>query len=222
MLKVLCGYVEKVDVVGSRTFRDAAHKSQNGVNTAPLVLMVCLCTFCSHRWTESSTLPDIAADLQSIHRALGIAADQHVDFVLIRDDMVARQVRTGFRWELLHVITSQVLRIGCVWALGLEECHNNAASTKLLFSFRSLKTNFTIFCSMFIWRQGLPAQTFNSVSVLSLTLAPGSRAALPTGAGHLEEHHRAQSRGRDVSPVQTQQEVQTHRPNLFQSETACG
>lgn len=97
MLKVLCGYVEKVDVVGSRTFRDAAHKSQNGVNTAPLVLMVCLCTFCSHRWTESSTLPDIAADLQSIHRALGIAADQHVDFVLIRDDMVARQVRTGFR-----------------------------------------------------------------------------------------------------------------------------
>uniref|UniRef100_H3D8V2 Acid phosphatase 6, lysophosphatidic n=1 Tax=Tetraodon nigroviridis TaxID=99883 RepID=H3D8V2_TETNG len=46
---------------------------------------------CGHRWTESSTLPDIAADLQSIHRALGIAADQRVDFVLIRDDMVARQ-----------------------------------------------------------------------------------------------------------------------------------
>ncbi|TNN04286.1 hypothetical protein fugu_001315 [Takifugu bimaculatus] len=40
---------------------------------------------------ESSTLPDVAADLQSIQRALGIATDQRVDFVLIRDDMVARQ-----------------------------------------------------------------------------------------------------------------------------------
>uniref|UniRef100_A0A8D3B7Q0 Acid phosphatase 6, lysophosphatidic n=1 Tax=Scophthalmus maximus TaxID=52904 RepID=A0A8D3B7Q0_SCOMX len=45
----------------------------------------------SHRWAESSTLPDIAADLQSIHDALGIAAHQHVDFILIRDDMVARE-----------------------------------------------------------------------------------------------------------------------------------
>ncbi|TWW80926.1 lysophosphatidic acid phosphatase type 6 [Takifugu flavidus] len=46
---------------------------------------------CGHRWMESSTLPDVAADLQSIQRALGIATDQRVDFVLIRDDMVARQ-----------------------------------------------------------------------------------------------------------------------------------
>ncbi|XP_017278150.1 lysophosphatidic acid phosphatase type 6 [Kryptolebias marmoratus] len=46
---------------------------------------------CSHRWAESSTLPGIAADLQSIHSALGIAAHQHVDFILIRDDMVARE-----------------------------------------------------------------------------------------------------------------------------------
>ncbi|XP_038576602.1 lysophosphatidic acid phosphatase type 6 [Micropterus salmoides] len=45
----------------------------------------------SHRWAESSTLPDIAADLQSIQRALGIAAHQHIDFILIRDDMVARE-----------------------------------------------------------------------------------------------------------------------------------
>ncbi|XP_042282251.1 lysophosphatidic acid phosphatase type 6 isoform X3 [Thunnus maccoyii] len=45
----------------------------------------------SHRWAESSTLPDIAADLQSIQNALGIAAHQHVDFILIRDDMVARE-----------------------------------------------------------------------------------------------------------------------------------
>lgn len=59
-----------------------------------LVVKVCLCTLCSHRWTESSTLPDIAGDLQSVQRALGIAADQRVDFVLIRDDMVARQVTT--------------------------------------------------------------------------------------------------------------------------------
>ncbi|KAM7380430.1 hypothetical protein PAMP_003725 [Pampus punctatissimus] len=44
-----------------------------------------------HRWAESSTLPDIAADLQSIQNALGIAAHQHVDFILIRDDMVARE-----------------------------------------------------------------------------------------------------------------------------------
>lgn len=43
------------------------------------------------RWAESSTLPDIAADLQSIHEALGIAAHQQVDFILIRDDMVARE-----------------------------------------------------------------------------------------------------------------------------------
>ncbi|TKS67070.1 Lysophosphatidic acid phosphatase type 6 [Collichthys lucidus] len=45
----------------------------------------------SHRWAESSTLPDIAADLQSIQSALGIAAHQNVDFILIRDDMVARE-----------------------------------------------------------------------------------------------------------------------------------
>uniref|UniRef100_A0A1A7YC34 Acid phosphatase 6, lysophosphatidic n=1 Tax=Iconisemion striatum TaxID=60296 RepID=A0A1A7YC34_9TELE len=45
----------------------------------------------SHRWAELSTLPGIAADLQSIQSALGIAAHQHVDFVLIRDDMVARE-----------------------------------------------------------------------------------------------------------------------------------
>ncbi|XP_034430672.1 lysophosphatidic acid phosphatase type 6 isoform X1 [Hippoglossus hippoglossus] len=45
----------------------------------------------SHRWAESSTLPDIAVDLQSIQSALGIAAHQHVDFILIRDDMVARE-----------------------------------------------------------------------------------------------------------------------------------
>lgn len=45
----------------------------------------------SHRWAESSTLPDIAADLQSIQSALGIAAHQRVDFILIRDDMVARE-----------------------------------------------------------------------------------------------------------------------------------
>ncbi|KAI9530307.1 hypothetical protein NQZ68_004324 [Dissostichus eleginoides] len=45
----------------------------------------------SHRWAESSTLPDIATDLQSIQSALGIAAHQHIDFILIRDDMVARE-----------------------------------------------------------------------------------------------------------------------------------
>lgn len=44
------------------------------------------------RWAELSTLPGIAADLQSILSALGIAAHQHVDFILIRDDMVAREV----------------------------------------------------------------------------------------------------------------------------------
>ncbi|KAK5617724.1 hypothetical protein CRENBAI_001133 [Crenichthys baileyi] len=45
----------------------------------------------SPRWAELSTLPGIAADLQSILSALGIAAHQHVDFILIRDDMVARE-----------------------------------------------------------------------------------------------------------------------------------
>ncbi|XP_021162945.2 lysophosphatidic acid phosphatase type 6 isoform X1 [Fundulus heteroclitus] len=43
------------------------------------------------RWAELSTLPGVAADLQSILSALGIAAHQHVDFILIRDDMVARE-----------------------------------------------------------------------------------------------------------------------------------
>ncbi|MEQ2286466.1 hypothetical protein AMECASPLE_002795 [Ameca splendens] len=45
----------------------------------------------SPRWAEVSTLPGIAADLQSILSALGIEAHQHVDFILIRDDMVARE-----------------------------------------------------------------------------------------------------------------------------------
>uniref|UniRef100_A0A9J7YEL1 Acid phosphatase 6, lysophosphatidic n=1 Tax=Cyprinus carpio carpio TaxID=630221 RepID=A0A9J7YEL1_CYPCA len=44
-----------------------------------------------HRWAESSTVPDIAADLQSIQRALGVDPHQHLDFILIRDDMVARE-----------------------------------------------------------------------------------------------------------------------------------
>lgn len=46
----------------------------------------------SHRLKESSSLPDIAEDLKSIKSALGIAADPRVDFILIRDDLVARQV----------------------------------------------------------------------------------------------------------------------------------
>ncbi|KAI1885230.1 hypothetical protein AGOR_G00218030 [Albula goreensis] len=44
-----------------------------------------------HRWTESVQLPDIAADLTMIKGALGIASHQRVDFILIRDDMVARE-----------------------------------------------------------------------------------------------------------------------------------
>ncbi|KAA0715693.1 Lysophosphatidic acid phosphatase type 6 [Triplophysa tibetana] len=43
------------------------------------------------RWTESSTLPDIAADLRSIQSALGVDPHQHLDFIHIRDDMVARE-----------------------------------------------------------------------------------------------------------------------------------
>ncbi|MCJ8732318.1 hypothetical protein PDJAM_G00209960 [Pangasius djambal] len=43
------------------------------------------------RWAESSTLPDIASDLQSIQSVLGVRPHQHLDFILIRDDMVARQ-----------------------------------------------------------------------------------------------------------------------------------
>uniref|UniRef100_A0A3B4A414 Uncharacterized protein n=1 Tax=Periophthalmus magnuspinnatus TaxID=409849 RepID=A0A3B4A414_9GOBI len=55
------------------------------------VVRLTVCVVCSHRWAESSTLPDIAADLRRIQEALGIAAQQ-VDFILIRDDMVAREV----------------------------------------------------------------------------------------------------------------------------------
>ncbi|KPP78135.1 Lysophosphatidic acid phosphatase type 6-like [Scleropages formosus] len=43
------------------------------------------------RWAESSQLPDLAADLKSIQSALGIPEGQRVDFILIRDDMVARE-----------------------------------------------------------------------------------------------------------------------------------
>ncbi|KAG7463372.1 hypothetical protein MATL_G00175850 [Megalops atlanticus] len=43
------------------------------------------------RWAESSMLPDIAADLNKIQRELGIASHKRVDFILIRDDMVARE-----------------------------------------------------------------------------------------------------------------------------------
>ncbi|XP_030642300.1 lysophosphatidic acid phosphatase type 6 [Chanos chanos] len=43
------------------------------------------------RWAESSMLPDIAADLQSVQKALGVGSHQRLDFILIRDDMVARQ-----------------------------------------------------------------------------------------------------------------------------------
>ncbi|XP_054641992.1 lysophosphatidic acid phosphatase type 6 isoform X2 [Dunckerocampus dactyliophorus] len=45
----------------------------------------------SRRLAESSNLPDIAADLKSIQSELGIAARPDVDFILIRDDMVARE-----------------------------------------------------------------------------------------------------------------------------------
>ncbi|KAL7866002.1 hypothetical protein SRHO_G00112490 [Serrasalmus rhombeus] len=44
-----------------------------------------------YRWAESSTLPDIASDLRSIQSALGIQSHQRLDFILIRDDMVARE-----------------------------------------------------------------------------------------------------------------------------------
>lgn len=46
----------------------------------------------SHRLKESYSLPDIAEDLKSIQSDLGIAADHRVDFILIRDDLVAREV----------------------------------------------------------------------------------------------------------------------------------
>lgn len=59
---------------------------------ADTVSCVCVCVPCSHRLAESSTLPGIAADLKSILSALGIAADKQVDFILIRDDLVAREV----------------------------------------------------------------------------------------------------------------------------------
>ncbi|XP_066497069.1 lysophosphatidic acid phosphatase type 6 [Hoplias malabaricus] len=44
-----------------------------------------------YRWAESSTLPDIASDLQSIQKALGVQSQKRLDFILIRDDMVARE-----------------------------------------------------------------------------------------------------------------------------------
>lgn len=46
----------------------------------------------SPRFKEVSLLPDMVADLKSIRSELGISAKSDVDFVLIRDDMVAREV----------------------------------------------------------------------------------------------------------------------------------
>lgn len=43
------------------------------------------------RWAESSKLSDIAEDLRSIQSALGVGPHQPLDFILIRDDMVARE-----------------------------------------------------------------------------------------------------------------------------------
>nr|XP_006639159.1 PREDICTED: lysophosphatidic acid phosphatase type 6 [Lepisosteus oculatus] len=43
------------------------------------------------RWEESFLLPEIADDLKKVQSALGIAGHKGVDFVLIRDDMVARE-----------------------------------------------------------------------------------------------------------------------------------
>lgn len=60
-------------------------------------VMVCVCFLCSHRLKESSTLPDIAEDLKSIQSALGIAVDRRIDFILIRDDLVAREVTLPHR-----------------------------------------------------------------------------------------------------------------------------
>lgn len=97
MLKTICGYVETIQnqEFERLSHRRPEHKARSNVwRCCRLLVIVCLCAFCSHRWTESSALPDIAADLQSIQSALGIAADQRIDFVLIRDDMVARQVTT--------------------------------------------------------------------------------------------------------------------------------
>ncbi|XP_063070027.1 lysophosphatidic acid phosphatase type 6 [Engraulis encrasicolus] len=44
-----------------------------------------------HRWAESAKLPDIAKDIKEIQGDLGIPLEKEVDFILIRDDMVARQ-----------------------------------------------------------------------------------------------------------------------------------
>ncbi|XP_061698536.1 lysophosphatidic acid phosphatase type 6 [Syngnathoides biaculeatus] len=48
-------------------------------------------TLSGARLQEVVLLPDVAADLKSIRRELGIGNKPDVDFVLIRDDMVARQ-----------------------------------------------------------------------------------------------------------------------------------
>ncbi|KAK6485623.1 lysophosphatidic acid phosphatase type 6 [Huso huso] len=44
-----------------------------------------------HRWTESALLPDIAEDLKRIQSLLGIVGHKHVDFIQLRDDLVARE-----------------------------------------------------------------------------------------------------------------------------------
>lgn len=67
---------------------------------------MCVFFLCSHRLKESSTLPDIAEDLKSIKSALGIAADGRIDFILIRDDLVAREVMLPHRAEFPSPVLS--------------------------------------------------------------------------------------------------------------------
>ncbi|KAF5903090.1 lysophosphatidic acid phosphatase type 6, partial [Clarias magur] len=60
------------------------------------------------RWAESSTLPDIASDLQRIQSVLGVKPQQRVDFILIRDDMVARETHRLPSPAALHSWKSKV------------------------------------------------------------------------------------------------------------------
>ncbi|MBN3300916.1 lysophosphatidic acid phosphatase type 6 [Amia ocellicauda] len=45
----------------------------------------------SQRWAESSLLPDVAADLKNVLNQLGVQAQKGLDFIHIRDDLVARE-----------------------------------------------------------------------------------------------------------------------------------
>ncbi|XP_059895377.1 lysophosphatidic acid phosphatase type 6 isoform X2 [Gadus macrocephalus] len=72
-----------VPILTTEALSESLYPNYNGCKLLKMIA--------GHRWAESATVPDIVDDLKRVHKALGISSNQRVDFILIRDDMVARE-----------------------------------------------------------------------------------------------------------------------------------